>query len=418
MIQSFFNASKYKDTSGNKSGRPLSCASCGMYRDVLSPKIKPYGDFEKEIMMIGLGPGETEDRKGKSWQGRAGNLLRDSFVGLGINLFRDAISLNAVNCRPVDEDGNNRMPTDYEIACCRKYVLKAIEQYKPKLIILAGGEAVKSIIGHRWKKDLGGISKWVGWAIPDRDFGCWICPVFHPSYIMRMEKSIPAIKTIFLQDLQNALAHLKQPVPHYKDEKGLVQIVQVEDQLSSILDSLNAGESDLLSIDFETTGLKPHAKGHRVVCMSITSGPDSCYAFMIPQSQALRGKIRKLFTNPNVAKTAHNVPFEETWSEVRLHTPIMPWRHCSLQAAHILNNRPGITSLKFQSYVHFGLCDYDSHVSPYLKATNSKNANAKNKIFEFIKRYGPNELLTYCGLDTLLQRRLALKQMEQMGISH
>jgi len=414
MIQTFFNAAKFKDTSGNKTGKPLSCASCGLYRNLLHPKIKPYGKFEKGIMIIGQSPGEEEDRKGKPWQGKAGKRKQDSLASLGIDLFRDCVSLNATNCRPVDEDGTNRKPTDYEIACCRKRVLKAIEQYKPKLIILAGGEAVKSVIGHRWKKNLGGITKWRGWTIPDQDFKTWLCPALHPSYVNRMAEKMPAIITIYLQDLKRALDCLDAPFPENK--KSQINIIKDEKELSHIL-NFTRRTTDLLSIDFETTGLKPHAIGHRLVCMSIAPSPNHCNVFMLPKSREVKDKIRKLFIAPHIGKMAHNMVFEHIWAEVRLRTIIKNWKWDSLQAAHILDNRPGITGLKFQTYVNFGVCDYDSHIAPYLEGVEKNNANAVNRIFEFIKKYGEDEVLTYCGYDTLWQYKLALLQMEQMGFN-
>ena len=70
----------------------------------------------------------------------------------------------------------------------KKLALKIIEKYKPKVIILLGGSSLLSMIGYRWKKDLGGITKWRGWTIPDRDFKAWICPTFHPSYVDRKQE--------------------------------------------------------------------------------------------------------------------------------------------------------------------------------------------------------------------------------------
>jgi predicted transcriptional regulator len=65
--------------------------------------------------------------------------------------------------------------------------------------------------------------------------------------------------------------------------------------------------------------------------------------------------------------------------------------------------------------VHFGIADYDSAVSPYLKGTDPKNANSMNRIYDFIDKYSEKDLLTYCGMDALLEYKLALIQMEQLG---
>jgi len=169
-----------------------------------------------------------------------------------------------------------------------------------------------------------------------------------------------------------------------------------------------------VAIDYETTGLKPHAPGHRVVCASVADTPNHCYAFMMPAKKRERQPFIDILANPGVEKMAHNMKFEEAWSVTRLRQPVENWAWDSMVAAHILDNRPGITGLKFQTYVNFGVVDYDSEINPYLKAI-SKGGNEMNRIFELVERFGGKEqLLRYCGMDTIYQYRLALKQMDIM----
>ena len=190
-MKGFFDKEQLKSPAYKSEKGILSCASCGLYKWAMTPKMKPNGKFEKKIMVIGEAPEEDEDLKGKPWQGKMGRVLQRKYKQLGIDLERDCISLNSVNCRPVDENGNNRAPTDYEISCCRQKVLAAIKKYQPKVIILHGNAAVASLLtGYRWKGNPTGISSWRGWTIPDREFGAWVCPTFHPSFIERQEGDI------------------------------------------------------------------------------------------------------------------------------------------------------------------------------------------------------------------------------------
>ena len=104
-----------------------------------------------------------------------------------------------------------------------------------------------------------------------------------------------------------------------------------------------------------------------------------------------------------------------TFTEKILGYPVKNWAWDSMQAAHILNNREGITSLKFQVYVNFGIEDYGSEVHPYLES-GDKNANAFNRIEELISTdAGKQKLLLYGGLDSLYEYWLAIKQMGVMG---
>jgi hypothetical protein len=93
------------------------------------------------------------------------------------------------------------------------------------------------------------------------------------------------------------------------------------------------------------------------------------------------------------------------------------WEWDSMLAAHILDNRPGITGLKFQSYVHFGIVDYNSDVSAYIHST-SKSGNEFNSLDKLVQKpMGKDKLLKYCGLDAIHEYRLALLQQEVMEYS-
>jgi len=393
------------DSSNVPGSRTLTCPSCGLYRYVKTPRMQPFGRFKKRILNVGEAPGETEDRRGKQWQGKTGRLLQRMYRKLGIDLFEDCLNINAVNCRPLTKRGSNRSPTSHEIACCRKRVLDLIKEYKPHLIVCLGNPAIESLIGHRWKKDLGGITKWRGWTIPDRDFKAWLCPTFHPSYVNRMDRQ--EVDTIWEQDLKRAFSLLDMPFPDFPDETEQIQIIDNPDLLEPF--------PELVAFDYETTGLKPHARGHRIVCTSVAYNENYAVAFMMPSNPRDRTRFVTMLRDKSIAKMAHNMKFEEAWSRVRLRQPVQNWHWDSMLAAHVLDNRPKITGLKFQVYVHFGVVDYDSEISFYLKAKDNKNANAYNRVMDLLKKpAGKKKLLTYCALDSLFEYKLAMKQMRQM----
>lgn len=397
-----FFSTKETQSNSRPDGKTYSCASCGLYHYVLSPRMEPFGKFEKKILNVGEAPGEMEDRRGKQWQGKVGRRLQKEYQQLGYDLFGDCLNINAINCRPTTKSGANRAPSPYEVACCRSRVLKVIQEHKPKVIIALGGQAVTSLLGHRWKKDLGGIMKWRGWTIPDRDLNAWLCPVWHPSYVERQASR--EVDTIWRQDLRRALSMSNAPFPQYTDEKEQVEIIDSPASLDPF--------PDLVAFDYETTGLKPHAPGHRIVCAAVAYNEECAQVFMMPRTKSQRKQFTNLLRAKDIRKMAHNMKFEEAWSVVRLRQSVKNWYWDSMLAAHILDNRPGITGLKFQTYVNFGVVDYDSEISPYLKAKDSKNANAFNQILKLIKtKQGREKLMTYCGLDALYEYKLAMRQM-------
>ena len=375
--------------------------------------MKPYGNFKKGILNIGEAPGEVEDKNGKPFQGRTGKLLQRTYERLGIDLFEDCININAVHCRPMTSNGDNRTPTNNEIDCCRRMNLRVIEQYKPKVIILLGNAAVYSLIGHRWKKNLGGITKWRGWAIPDQDFQCWVCPTFHPSFIERSDSGVEEV--IWKQDLKQAFSllemqpnqqYLAHPFPVYKEP-----VIHFTDDLSFLkkIGQPLSFQNEVV-IDFETTGLKPHGAGHRIICCSVAVSEDEVYVFLMPKTPEKRKPLIE-FLGSDIPKIAANIKFESAWSEVRLGVEVKNWIWDTMIMSHILDNREGITSLAFQTYVNFGIINYKDETSPYLEAEDKKNGNAINKIFELLAESGGSaKLMGRCAMDSIFEFRLYKKQ--------
>lgn len=385
-------------------GKSLTCYSCGVYKNVLSPKIQPYGNFRKKIMVIGEAPGEEEDKKGKPWQGRAGMYLRRALAKYGIDLFEDCVSVNSINCRPTKK-GGNRTPTTFEIDCCRQQIVNpAILKYKPKVIILVGSQAVYSVIGVRWKKELGQLTKWRGWTIPDQSLKAWVCPIFHPSYVMRGE--LPEVVKVWEQDIERIKSIIDKPFPIFKEPN-----VKIINDLRLLRSKIHNGKP--IAFDFEATGLKPQKKGHKIVCTSVAYTEDDVMVFKMPEVIRKIKPFTDILQNKYVPKIAQNMKYEDNWSKVILGTKVKGWWWDTILATHISDQRPGITSLKFQAYVQFGIADYDSEIAPYLEGVDEKDANSFNRILELMStKEGTEKLLKYCAWDSILEFRLAMLQIE------
>jgi Uracil-DNA glycosylase len=177
------------------------CKECGLYQNCESPQMKPTGKGKMGIMILGEAPGETEDQEGEQWVGKAGNLLQEFLSEFDINLKKDCRKHNAVCCRPMDSKGNNRTPTNSELALCRRNIVKAITEFKPKAIFLMGGSAVDSFFAFDPITNGMSISHLRGRAIPYHQYNCWVFPMFHPSYILRNGNDKKA-RRIFYRDLK------------------------------------------------------------------------------------------------------------------------------------------------------------------------------------------------------------------------
>lgn len=399
-MKGFFDKNKLKSNVDPRSKQ--SCASCGLYKDINSPRMKPFGKNKSKVMFIGEYPRELDDKRNKPFQDRVGSQLRNVLRELDFDLFEQGISLNAVNCFTKELSPN-------QINCCRLKVQKAIKENKPKVIVLLGNAAIQSVIGHRWKKDLGGVTKWRGWCIPDQDLKVWICPVYDPLFITKNEErnGDNLAKRIWKRDLFNALKCLDYSFPDCSNTEKGIHYIQSTKELKQIIPKLI--QADLLSFDYETTGIKPHRPEQELISVAAAISPNECYTWM---NDKVKGKLWKKILQSKTPKTAHNIQFEEMWSRVKIGTEVNNWKICTMNMSHCLDNRKGISGLKFQTYVNFGVPDYDSHINPWITSTNEElGANSLNKIKEFITKYGTNDILKYNALDSIFGLMLAQKQL-------
>lgn len=136
------------------------------------------GNRQSDIMFIGEGPGEEEDRQGQPFVGKAGKLLTQIIHSIGMN--RDAVYItNAVKCRPPA----NRNPKAQELDACFPILNRQIHFIDPKLIVTLGNIAMHQLIPEApgIMKARGNMYQYMG--IP-------VLPVFHPSYLLRNPSSL------------------------------------------------------------------------------------------------------------------------------------------------------------------------------------------------------------------------------------
>jgi uracil-DNA glycosylase len=168
------------------------------------------GDPCAAVMVIGEGPGETEDEQGRPFIGRAGALL-DRML-LAIDLRREDVYIcNTVKCRPTFDDGvrlRNRPPMPEEMANCRGYLDEQIAIIRPSIILCLGAPSAKSFLGPKFS-----ITKQRGqWFDGPDDIP--LIATFHPAYILRMTGGeLEATKRLVWNDLKAVRARLDAPPP-------------------------------------------------------------------------------------------------------------------------------------------------------------------------------------------------------------
>lgn len=391
----FFASSTWAPKDGKAVSLLPKCGACGLFKTCKSPKMAVTGEGKQSILFVGEAPGEEEDKHNEQFVGRAGQQLRAMLEDIDINI-DECWKTNSAICRPPHNELDNNV-VDY----CRPNLLNTIAKLRPKVIVLLGLTAVNSLISTEWGGEIGPMNKWAGWTIPSAKYNAWICPTFHPSYILRTNND-PVLVRMTRDHLRQAAAleTIKPPSCNLKALEKQVEII-TDLRLAKLRLRELAAKTGIVAWDYETTGLKPERTEHRIVSVSFCLNGEDTFACMVDES--LHKSLSRVLQNEKLLKVASNMKFEERWTRRKLGHKVAGWHWDTMLAAHVLDNRSGITSVKFQTYTHLGIGDYSSHIHPYLVADDS---NGFNRIHE-----APVEdLLKYNGLDALVEYKVMEKQ--------
>lgn len=159
------------------------------------------GNPEAPLMLVGEGPGETEDATGRPFVGRAGALLDEALAACRITR-RHVYICNVLKCRAcIIENGRvrNRPPTAAEIEACTPWLERQIEVIQPLVILCLGAPAAKFII----KKDFK-MTQERGKFFPTK-YARYAIAALHPAYILRqMGENYDGGKSLLIADIESA----------------------------------------------------------------------------------------------------------------------------------------------------------------------------------------------------------------------
>lgn len=172
------------------------CTNCRLHQ-TRTKAVPGEGDPETEVVFVGEGPGFNEDRGGRPFIGRAGDLLVKLLASIGWRR-EEVFITNIVKCRPPD----NRDPQPDEIAACAPYLRRQLEVLDPAVIVTLGRHSMARFMpGAR-------ISQAHGTVRPvDPDTGArdaMVFAMYHPAAALRT----PAIEVDSYADIAGVPAAL------------------------------------------------------------------------------------------------------------------------------------------------------------------------------------------------------------------
>ncbi len=150
----------------------LQCSHC-VLRSGCSRVVFGEGNPRARLMLVGEGPGSDEDRLGRPFVGRAGQLLDRILTAARIE--REEVYItNVVKCRPP----SNRLPVQQEVDSCRPFLVEQIELINPEILICLGALATRTLIDRK-----AAITRIRGqWHEID---GRQVIATFHPAALLR-----------------------------------------------------------------------------------------------------------------------------------------------------------------------------------------------------------------------------------------
>ena len=168
------------------------------------------GNSRAQLMFIGEGPGADEDAQGRPFVGRAGQLLNNMIVAMGLK--REEVYIaNVVKCRPP----GNRTPERDECDTCGPFLMRQVQAIRPRVIVALGATAAKYLLGVN--ESMANLRGRFYDFLPPRsvfDEDALAEPIrlavtYHPAYLLRD----PRQKKEVWKDLQMVMKELGLKVP-------------------------------------------------------------------------------------------------------------------------------------------------------------------------------------------------------------
>ena len=401
----------------------FACSKCGLYnqKNIIHPKLKPYGKFKKKILIIGDGPGGTEDKRGKPFhpEAQAGSFLHRQFKKIGLSLYKDCLIINAVDCRPMDNKGNNRIPKSKEIQCCLYRKEEIIKKYKPEVILLLGDKAKESFYTlDADRKEFNSLtfSALRGKAVPDKNSNAWVFHCYHPSFITHgNDKFLP----LYEKDMKNFKRYVGIGHPKFKDFEKRIKIELTEFKEAKKLLQKLLIKKQHFTFDYESSSYRYQEGIHSIYMVSIHTNN---ITYLLPidhprphsekegwwttkQKRILLKYWRLLLENEAIQKSAQNIKHEHKAALYCFGIETKGWYYDTMIGSHIIDVAKKTTGLKTQAYLRYGQYNYSIPDSIISALPKQKNNFAKLP-FDIASKY--------CITDSLITNELIADQKKEL----
>lgn len=152
------------------------CTRCDLCR-TRKGVVMGRGDRQAEWLMVASSPSRGEEREGRALGGEQGLLLDNMLKAMQFEAGKNVYITHLLKCRPLDDSGQERLPTDAESAACRPYFERELALLQPRTIVTLGQMAAAGIIAG--EKPVRGKVRQLGNAA--------VVATFHPDLLLQDE---------------------------------------------------------------------------------------------------------------------------------------------------------------------------------------------------------------------------------------
>lgn len=152
------------------------CARCDLCK-TRKGVVMGRGDRQGDWLMLASSPSRAEEREGRALPGEQGKLLDNMLKAIEVDAASDVYITHLLKCRPLDEAGQERLPTEAESAACRPYFDRELALLQPRTIVTLGSMAAAGI--NPGEKPVRGKVRQLGSAS--------LIATFHPEMLLQDE---------------------------------------------------------------------------------------------------------------------------------------------------------------------------------------------------------------------------------------
>lgn len=295
------------------------------------------GNLTADLMVVGMNPGDEEDKQGKPFVGLAGQTLNVILSQVGLS--RDDVYVtNLVKCRTTAPNNprKNRNPSREEISCCSPYLSVEIGNIGPRVIVALGNHAA------RWLTGSANIHKIRG-EVFDTEYGR-VLPTLHPAALNYsgglQSRDFPLVVKDFVKAKRIAEGQSVEEQASTRSREYYAELRDVKAACRRVLDY------DIISFDIETS--RVDITDGLIIGIAFSGGNEAFYIPFVGWSdtefQEVVSEVNRVLVS-DVPKVAHSGKFDMKFLR-RDGFTVNNFSDDTLLLSHLLDERKGVHSLE------------------------------------------------------------------------